>query len=51
MSVRAADVATLKRGIYEMEVAIVDDSDNDKIKHIESHVVLVQDVQTGGVSV
>lgn len=50
VSLRAADVDTLKRGFYELEVSVVDDSDNDKIKHVQSHVVLVQDVQAGEVS-
>ena len=48
---RAADVDLLARGFYEFEISVVDDSDSDRIKHVQSHVVLVQETQKGSVSV
>jgi len=51
VDVRAADFDRLDRGIYEMEVAVVDDSDNDKVKHAQSHILTVLDTQTGAAGV
>jgi len=49
--VRAADFDLLSRGVYELEIAVVDDSNADQINHVQSHVLTVLDTQAGAVSV
>jgi len=48
---RAADVALLPNMLLEMEVLVVDDSDQDKVLHAQDHIVNVLERQSGEVSV
>lgn len=49
VTLRAADAELLSRGIYQLEISVVDDSDDDQIKSAQTHVVCVVDTQTGDV--
>ena len=44
-----ADLNAITPGIYDLEVAIVDDSDLDKIKHADKGVFVLIDTQLGDV--
>lgn len=47
--IRAADTANFPIGVLDMEVLVVDDSDQDKVKHAEFHEVAILDTPLGGV--
>ena len=51
MQLAAADITLLPRGFYEFEISIVDDSDQDRIKHVETHVLHVIETMSGAVSI
>lgn len=46
-----ADALTLNRGVYSIEVAVVDDSDSDKIKHVETGVLNVLPAGGGAITI
>lgn len=51
--IRAADLnrTSFHPGVYDLEVAVVDDSDDDKIKFAGHHVFVLTDTQQGSVGV
>lgn len=45
------DMASLGPGAWEIEVAVVDDSDAEKIKHAETGVLMVHPTPSGGTGI
>lgn len=44
-----SDLDQITPGIYDMEIAIVDDSDLDKIKHADKGIFVLIDTQQGSI--
>lgn len=50
LRIAQGDTASLESGTYNLEVSLVDDSDSDKIKHAQTHVVHLLDSPLGDVA-
>ena len=44
-----ADMSLLSAGVYSFELSLVDNADSQRIKHVDSQIMVVQDVPTGDV--
>lgn len=42
------DMAALSPGVYDAEMAVVDDSDEDRIKHVQRGMFVLHNTQGGG---
>ena len=51
VELRAADTTLLRAGAMDLEVLVVDDSDNDRIKHAQTHVLAVLESMGGNTGI